>query len=213
MLTLSIVSVTAVVEGAAGAKAVCHLLAEPADAQSALQSFRCVRDAKDSSTPEQTQALATMLLPCQSMDAVVKDLDSAAEALGLDAGAAADAMAGPAAGAAEEVVVGSLEEAAEDGATAKAEGAEDEWGKFKDVAMDALVEHEVDWAADHRRFNASAPSVACAAHPLEGGAVTTTAHVEREFFAGLPGWGFDDVASKLVAYVTASYPPARACRV
>lgn len=35
----------------------------------------------------------------------------------------------------------------------------------------------------------------------------TTGHLGQEFFAGVLGWSFDKVASKLVAYVTAGYPP------
>lgn len=164
VLTVSIDAVTAFAEGAAGAKAVCLLWAEPADVSAAHQVFRSVRDARDSLTAEQHQALAGMLFPYKTMGVVVQDLESAAEALGVDTGAAADAMAGPAEGSAEEGLVESLANAAEGSAAVTAEGAEDEWGKLKEVAADAAVEHEVDWAAGRRRRRAPAPSVPSAEH-------------------------------------------------
>lgn len=157
VLNVSADVVAALAEGASGATAMYQLLADPADATAALKVIRCVQDEEESFTTEMQERLAKMLIPYQSLEAVVEDLESAAKELGTDIGPTANDVAASSAGVAESVVVVPREEAADEVAAAQAEAAEDHWSKPQEVLLDALGEHTVDWAADQRRGAAARP--------------------------------------------------------
>lgn len=130
--------VAAMEEGATGASAVFKLPSDPADMKAAVQMFRCVRDAKGVPFFE----LAAILLPYESMGAVVEDLEVAAGALGIDVGSAVDGVA------------------------SGKDGEGDEWGKVTDVTTDEIIEHSADWVSGRGCHSAFATSFTSEASPV-----------------------------------------------
>lgn len=212
VLSISVDVVEALVDGAPGATAVYELLADPSDVTAALDMMRHVRDADEVFSATQKQALAVLVSPYESVEALVVDLEAAVQVLeiGTDAGTAADDIVvhvdeaegglgalqegvtvggSVAAAGSTEVDVGDvLTGTTDDVSAADADSAEDVWEEPQEVVVDRLGEHLVDLAADRRHSKNAASSAAPVAHPAVG-ACEATPHPSAAFAHPLTAQG------------------------